>query len=205
MSSDDPASWISSLIGSACPPVVAEGGARLICPQPWRGDCAYLHVLHGPLDPQGIAELEHEYQRKLPPQLRAFYKAMNGVQLFEASLNIDGLVGDLIDRTSGIPKPFCPRVAVRCFTAFHPRWHRLGYFPIGSLVGYARKAIIACDGRDDIVVIDEESGATLRRYETVLTALRMLGAELQGSWSPEGALIGPEQHLHQIFLTTGSA
>jgi hypothetical protein len=190
---------------AACPPLVAQGGARLICPQPWRGDDAYLHILHAALDPHGIAELEQEYQRELPPKLRAFYVAMNGVQLFETSLNIDGLVGDLLDRTSGAPKPFCPRVAVRCFPGFHPHWHRLGYFPIGSLVGYARKAIIACGGDDDIVVIEEESGATLRRYGSVLTALRMLGAELASSWTPEGVLIGPEQDLDQIFLTTGTA
>jgi hypothetical protein len=205
LSHEELAAWVSSLTRTECAPVPAPDGARLICPQPWRGDRAYLHILHAPLDQDGIAELERDYQRKLPPQLRAFYEAMNGVQLFEASLNIDGSVGDLLDRSSGLHKPLCPRVAVSCFPSLHPHWHRLGYFPIGSLVGYSRKAIIASGREGDIVVIEEDSGTTLRKYASLFSALRMLGAELEPSWTPQGAMIGPEQHLDHIFLTAGMA
>ncbi len=205
LSHEELAAWVSSLIGAEVAPVLAQDGARLICPQPWRGDLAYLHILHAPLDQAGIAQIEQDYQRKLPPQLRAFYETMNGVQLFEAFLNVDGLVGDLLDRISGLHKPFCPRVAVSCFPSFHPHWHRLGYFPIGSLVGYSRKAIITCGGEGDVVVIEEDSGKTLRKYASLLSALRMLGSELEPSWTPQGAFIGPEQHLDHIFLTSGLA
>lgn len=202
---DDTGALMSALDSRAgCGCSTEPNGVRLICRQPWRGEFAYLHVIHPGLKCAELTELAQIFGAELPPLLRDFYTKMNGLQLFEALLNVNGLVEDF----SRIPakfQPFCPMIRASTFPGLHPSWHRLGYFPIGTWVGYSRKAIIACNKHDDIVVFDEETGRQLRQYPNIVTALRMLAAEMDLLWQSDGKLGVPEQSLDAAFVVHGSA
>lgn len=176
---------------------------QLIRPQPWRGPSAYLHVLHAGLDGHGIEELEEVYDRKLPPRLIAFYSAMNGASLFEDRLTIYGLVRKF-SRDPDVWNPICPSIYVQTFPGLYPRWNSGGFFPIGSLALYSRKARIACHRTDEIIVFEDEGGELLWRYENIFVAVSMLAAKLRPFWHDDGSLIAGMEMLDSM-LGTGSA
>lgn len=195
-------SFLRSWGGEGAP--YQERGVQLICHQRSRGARAYLHEIHAGLDEEGIAELEEIYGRELPPQLRAFYNAINGVCLFEACLNVYGLVRDFA-RDVEVRNPFCGQIHVQSFAGLHARWHRFGYFPIGSLALYSRKAVIACNVSDHIIVFDEPSGELVRQYPNVFVAVTMLAAEMGPLWCRDGSMANGEEALDGLILPAGAA
>lgn len=54
---------------------------------------ARLHKVYPGLDEAQLMELERLIDRKLPKDLRHFYREANGLSLFYGSLNIHGLIG----------------------------------------------------------------------------------------------------------------
>lgn len=78
--------------------VVQPNGTRLIGKFPPRKDGlfsdAYLHEVYAGLAEDGIDDLEALVGKKLPEQLRAFYRQVNGLRIFAGSLSIRGLRRD---------------------------------------------------------------------------------------------------------------
>lgn len=202
---DDEESLIARLLGDVRKHSKArEPGALLIGRQPWRGPLAHLHIFYSGLDEAGVDELERLYGRAMPPRLRAFYERWNGLSLFEGSVSIYGLVRHFT-RDPEAHNPLDPKVAAHCFPGFHPEWHRLGYFAVGGIALFTRRAIIACDAADRVVLLRQGDEAALRRYADLFEALAMISTELAAFWDEKGALRAPEEALDRALLAGGRA
>jgi hypothetical protein len=85
---------------------VAADGARLIGHVPHVAPEAYLHVVFPALDDEGIAQIAEQIGRSLPPDLEAFFRMANGIDLFSSSLCVDGLRGDYVRTDNDAWQPF---------------------------------------------------------------------------------------------------
>lgn len=149
-------------------------------------------------------ELEAILGRDLPPKLREFYQVSNGATLFEACLFVYGLVRNF-SRDPDVWNPLGPEIAVSYFRNEHPRWAAAGYFPIGALALYSRKATIACDASARIAVLDDQGGERLREYSNPGLALQMLCAEMAPMWRRDGMLAVDERALDELIVPGGFA
>lgn len=73
-------------------------GVRLICPTPYIGTDAWLHVIFPALSVEKLDELQRKINMSLPTDFREFLLRFNGVMLFSNKLCIWG-VRDTMTRT----------------------------------------------------------------------------------------------------------
>lgn len=174
---------------------------RLICHQPDNGAYAYLHRLFTGLSSEDIAEIEALVGQPVPPRLFAFYRATNGVRLFEGQVSVSGFVRDF-SRDPSRAIPISIEQDNRVFAAMRPEWHGRGYFRIGG-VSFLRQDEIICGPDDQVAVLHVETGEALRRYADIFDCLETFTQEMAQFWTADGGFIGDWDTIDQLLLGVG--
>jgi len=171
---------------------------RLICHQPHNGAYAYLHRLYAGLSREEIAEIEAIVGQPLPPRLLNFYRATNGVRLFEGQVSISGFVRDF-GRDPAREIPISIEQDNYVFAAMRPEWHGQGYFRVGS-ISVLRQDEIICGPDDKVAVLHEQTGEALRHYEDIFDCLESFTQEMAQFWAIDGDFIGDLEAIDQLLL-----
>ena len=82
------------------------GKSTLIQKTPHIGSEAYLHSLYDGLTETEVAALEKSIGRKIPNQLKEFYKEVNGLEFFSGSIAIFGLRSNYTRDVSATWQPY---------------------------------------------------------------------------------------------------
>ena len=182
-------------------PLDDGGRPRLICHQPQYGAHAYLHRLYAGLSEAEIADIGATVGQRLPPRLADFYRATNGVRLFEGQVGISGLVKNFT-RDPSRAVPISIEQDNLAFAAMRSEWHRQGYFRIGG-VSFLRQDEIICGPDDRIVVLHVETGEPLRHYADVFDCLESFTREMAQFWTAGGSFSGDWDVLDRLLLGVG--
>jgi hypothetical protein len=83
-----------------------SNGVHLVGHVPHVAPEAYYHVVYPPLADAHIATIEQQIQRRLPSELKDFYKRSNGMHLFAYAMAIDGLRRGNVRTGDGAWQPF---------------------------------------------------------------------------------------------------
>lgn len=79
-----------------------SNGTILLKNIPQVAPLAYLHYLYSPLSKEQVDSLERNFAYQLPEEIRQFFLEMNGVNIFNGSLYINGLRTDLSRTTEAV-------------------------------------------------------------------------------------------------------